>query len=334
MAKELTPEEKGRINALKAKADALARGIEYLNKIAGDDQEMKAQFSPLIMQMLRAEHVYIPIVNVESYRESDTVTLDPKDLYTEIPEDSRKLFQPIFANSFGPWNADNYFKMDGDHSKYRILWILKEPFNENWNDGDRGGHNQAEEFNDLNKLYPTHKKLVNLNRVFFENCGVFLTMQETMLRTGVLEFDYFPGLSFNNPKTNDQVIYKWAEINARLNKALIKFYDPTIVFGIRDYMGYLCNFKDEDGNIKVEPDIFNVLRGGYEALEEHKYFNVSISDEPTKGGFSLKEKEKIDASILYTENRIYVGYNHPLGMTEDEMTIIFDSIKNQIKKRK
>lgn len=303
-------EPKTNIEILTAKANALAEKIRTLNAIAGGNVELRAKLSPIVMQMLRAEHVYIPEKIVTKYRKQDygykTVTLHPEDLLTTLPEeDSDKKYQPIFANSSGPWNADSYFQLDGNNKKFKVLWLLKEPYNVKWDKGDRGGHNQAEDFKEYKyeELYTTHKNLIKYTQSLFEYLGVHLTVKETMLRICIIQLNHFPGLSFKSKSTSkkldSQEWRNWVDINRELLYSLFKFYNPHFIItgGVHDAI------REK-----------NYLQDIIEAIENNTFFaKFGIS---TNANFKDLEKELLESDgsyIVPSENKfpIIIQMNHP-----------------------
>lgn len=328
MAKELTAEEK--INALKAKANALAKKIDELNAIAGDNDGMRFIFSPMIMQMLRAECVYISGSSEDikkKYETSSTVTLNPAELLASLPDKPDKEYQPIFANSFGPWNAKFYFS---DECKYRILWILKEPYNTKWDYGDRGGHNQAEEYNNYKNIdNPTLSTIISVSKSILEKLlpNKSLTEEDVMGHICIIEANHFPGLAFEVTHTDDKketrtddkkethtdnkiIGEEWIQkINGELLSELINFYNPLIVLGPRVTLDYTVN--------EVGADFFNWIRKNVyiqnpktsiiiEPLTENSDIGSGnlLDDEPSvlgrkvaqTGNLSLCEKEKVQES--------------------------------------
>lgn len=226
------------LNELTLAANALSQKIEDITKIA--DPATKYSYSDLIMGILRAEYIYISEEAIKKHEDAvkgyQDATLHPWDLKTQYSPNTRA----IFANSFGPWRAKEYFELDGSPQNPRIIWLLKEPYitKSEFKKGDRGGHNQVLDFFEWESLEtPTHINIVKITKVFLERiAGKELSYKEAMSNICLLELNYFPGLAFKKTDSNNKLIEDWAKINQKVLHSLIKFYSPNIIIGSQEIM--------------------------------------------------------------------------------------------------
>ncbi len=223
----------------KEEAKKLAEKIREL--IAEYHDAERADTSNELMSLIRhLNTIYILKSEAEEYKNSSKVTIDPYKvkLEDELRDDEREDYYRIRANSFGPFAPRAYFKLPKEQ---RIVWLLREPLLKkgSWDEGDRGGHNQAEEYHNWEGIKEepgTKQNLIKYTKVLLKKLG-FLendndddeTMNQVMKHICILEINHFPGLAFNGTNSDLNLIKNWYEINLPILKELIKFYDADII---------------------------------------------------------------------------------------------------------
>lgn len=342
-------DQERRVAALKEQADALADKIVALNKMAGSDSRLKATVSSVIMQMLRAEHVYISDKDVQRYKAINTATLNPKHLLTSMPgnvgDDRQETFKAIFANSFGPWNADFYFSPE---CRYRILWMLKEPYItlQSWEKGDCGGHDQAQENKHYEKIdNATLSTIVTVSKSILHHLlNEDLSEDKVMDHICILEANHFPGMAFGGTTTNDSIIGKdWIKgINAeRLLPALIDYYSPTVILGPRNTLVYTTSYghffnwirKNTYNPDHLRPFPFESDGYGDHLDEEQFVLDRKIVNTGNKRLYKKEDiqeynKEKNDSASNYMsaaldeKGTLWVAWYHPANFGKWSYTII------------
>lgn len=187
------------------------------------------------------------------------VTINPEKIVDEKYPNETII---IRGNSFGPFNPEEYFKSD-----IKILWLLKESFitKASWLKGDRGGHNQAKDNRYWDKMEknPTLENLIGLTKILLNNIiDKKYTEQDAMFHINILEINHFPGLAFNESKSNNNV-NNWGELNFALIQHLVDFYSPNIVIGCRDVLFPLVKSfsKAHPNDLNSGIDLFNWLNG-------------------------------------------------------------------------
>ena len=253
---------------------------DKIKKLVGKikDIEKKSLYdwekSDEILSLLREECLFLHEDYIDGYANfSEKATLDFNHAFLKFDLSNVEVlptkFYPIFANSFGPFNPKAFFDPDPDNIK--ILWLLKESYisKDSWiKKGDRGGHDQAKEYNKWENIKGTNdtkervvkitKKILSIidkkstiDKVDWE-ADSDETYQKVMDHICILEVQHFPGLNFLGVETDDQTKYGkfrvWAELNKPLYETLIKFYSPTIIIGGYT-LPYLFPYIDEKDNL-------------------------------------------------------------------------------------
>lgn len=229
-----------KLEAYKTKISEL---IECVDKIVKSSLP-KAEQSNQIMARLREEYIFAKNSYVGRFENASLVTIAPfsDNVKPELEEGDKEgksddEYCRIYANSFGPFNPIEYFK----NGNFRILWLLKEPYimKESWVKGDRGKHNQAKEYTDYfgkNGYFgiDTYDNILKLSRTILTTLKVIdekASDNEVLNHICILEVNHFSGLAFQSPNSNDDLIGKWAEVNAEIIKNLIAFYTPNVIIG-------------------------------------------------------------------------------------------------------
>lgn len=219
----------------------------------------KAEQSKGIMARLREEYIFAknsyiknfnnaPVATIKPYSDCVKPELEAGDI--EGTEDNE--YSRIHANSFGPFNPDEYFK----NGNFKILWVLKEPFVEYGEYEDLmsclrkflGGHDQGKQYWDegwsVIKLpaekggNPTIANLIRISKMILKELGEpfngnneEVVMEQVMKHICIIEVNHFPGLAFKTKKSDNPIIGEWAEFNKSLIETLIAFYNPDVIIG-------------------------------------------------------------------------------------------------------
>lgn len=230
--------------------------LNDITTIIDKNSDDKVTASNAIMERLRGETIFIPKEYKDKLKEEQLkdkkypVTINP---YKCLPISLTQIENgniaasgldlikngviQIKANSFGPLNPEEYFKIN---KKYRIIWLLKEPYimSDSWYNGDRGGHNQAAEYRTWKdaRSIPTYRNLIKFTKILLENLGISYKgevdeiMNKVMSHICLLEVNHFPGLSFNDTTdSNDEYMAEWYKKNNSLLQRLVDFYDSLII---------------------------------------------------------------------------------------------------------
>ena len=115
--------------------------------------------------------------------EENFATLDFKEEGIKLTLNKEDLdifnYHVIYGNSFGPFYPKEYFKSDNN---IKILWLLKEPYikgigcwigNNEDEKPDRGGHNQALEYNKweevkaITPIINTKRRVIEITKKYF-----------------------------------------------------------------------------------------------------------------------------------------------------------------------
>ena len=249
-----------KIKDYQEKIDALVGKIKEIEKKPFHDWEKSDE----IMKLLRNQDLYIhplyirekfseyieilrkKITGTETETSKATLDFNNQNIKFTINEDEKKFYYELHANSFGPFNPEAYFK-----SKIRILWLLKEPLivgMENWiwnneyKGPDRGGHDQAKEYNKWETIKGTNytkERVVKITKKILsiiDKKGSWdddsdETYQKVMDHICILEVQHFPGLAFSGTSTDPGKFGKWAKLNKLLVEELVQFYTPRIIIG-------------------------------------------------------------------------------------------------------
>lgn len=222
----------------------------------------KAEQSKEIMARLREEYIFAKKSYIDKFVNASYATIAPysddaDDVKPELEErdiegTEDNEYSRIHANSFGPFNPDEYFK----NGNFKILWVLKEPFVEYGEYEDLmsclrkflGGHDQGKQYWDegwsVIKLpaekggNPTIANLIRISKMILKELGEPFNgndedaiMKQVMGHICILEVNHFPGLAFNSKISKNSLIGDWAEINNDLIQELIAFYNPNVIIG-------------------------------------------------------------------------------------------------------
>lgn len=304
--------------------------ISSFNFIIGMDIP-EADKSGKIMELLRKECVFVNEKYLKSANTKKYATLDPDDdglKFSLDQEDNVYEWYPIFGNSFGPFYPKEYFK----EGNLRILWILKEPYieKESWVKGDRGGHNQAKEYNKMSwneiksgeENNSTIANIIEFAKIILEKYGIYYKddeegMKQVMNHICILEANHFPGLAFNSIDSKEEYMLEWTDFNKALSKRLIEFYAGIIVCGHFNILSLMC-----EGTKQARENLFNFLKtksfeklntpGGYPdttMLGSKIAASDNLSIEYTT---QKKDKRKRDVSMIIDgEGRHWFGCDHP-----------------------
>lgn len=205
-------------------------------------------------------------------------TIDPSCC---LEKDGKESLE-IKPNLFGPICPEKYFSTD-----FRILWLLKESYitKESYDEGDRGGHNQAkdryEEPLGDGKGDATYRKIIKtvsllVNNKEIDDNEVFRN------HTSILNVNIFPALCSSS--STDFLIGQWASINKSLLEQQLVLYKPTVIicgFTLQHFFPDSCNDgKHNPENIRKymqEHNGINLL--GYNIPQENSLFMDELYNE-------------------------------------------------------
>lgn len=234
--------------------DELVRQIKNIEEKSLPDWEKSDE----IMELLRRQYLFVHTdylkkkVTEEKFA---TLNFEEEGIKTTLNVEDKDLFDyhVVFGNSFGPFNPQAYFNCD-----IKILWLLKESYIDgigSWigdnedNKPDRGGHDQAREYNNwevVKAIIPkinTKRRIIEITKKILSKIDKYggwddnsdLTYQKVMNHICVLEVQHFPGLAFSGTSTDDKrkngSFIRWTELNKLLVEELIQFYFPRIIIG-------------------------------------------------------------------------------------------------------
>lgn len=306
-------------------ADNLAAKFkETINQLRNNEVEIEgmANITSSINELIRNEFIILPQDKTSEYFNRNYITINPEEIVTNVLVGEEFRYTKIFANSFGPFNPQIFSTLD---RKYRILWLLKEPYIEleSWRDGDKGGHDQASEYQTWEeaKKIPTYRKLISYSRKLLEQFGIVYTgkneaeiMEKYMWHICIIEVNHFPGLAFNKNGTDDPLIKKWYEINQDLLKILVDFYDPQILIGGGTFNNFIDeDFKEVADNIKNEKlFIFGDLIENWSYVTRKDQKDQIDIEIPYVIGTIPDGTKDVLMNIKYKGNkRYYIQTNHP-----------------------
>lgn len=313
----------------------------------------KAEQSVKIMARLREEYIYaknsyinlfkgdVPFVTIYLYADEVKPELEEGD----VEGTKSNQYCKIYANSFGPFNADEFFKQEK-----KIVWILKESYMKSGEYEDfksvkrssLGKHNQGEEYYNVgwkvikqppvNDGNPTMANLIKISKVILEKQGEIFTgaeeeiMNQVMGHICILEVNHFPGLAFGGTDSDNGLLRDWFDVYNTLIKLLLDFYESKVIITNRDTLalnveGFTLDYKD------IEPtDIINFMtsnsyndvnsRYGYPSA---KMFGQSIKPFFNESNVSvgLKRETKFGPIAVYDKsNKIWVGWYHTSARNE------------------
>ena len=295
----------------------------------------KPEQSVKIMSRLREECIFAKNSYIKKFEGNDhLVTIDPyaDEVKPELEEGDEEgsgddQYCRIYANSFGTFNAEEFFKKDKT-----IVWLLKEPYVKHGdlqNLRDRnimflGGRNQSQEYynegwNVIKQLSandgnPTIANLIRISKVILEKQGVSLNGTEEEIMTQVMDYiciieiNPFPGLAFNdNWRSNDSRLKKWGRINIPLLKELCAFYAPDIIIsgGIHDCIHNIRSYQTDLIKSIKEEKLLNNL--GYSP--DKRCLN-------NKADFIVNDDCKRSHIIPTIQGTVFVQASHPLSYSE------------------
>lgn len=240
-----------------------------INRSNENTWERCAILSDSINALIRSEYMFLHRDYIcDFYSSKATINPDrfPEKVRINILPGEEYLYEKIFANSFGPFNPEEYFKID---RKYRIAWVLREPYikSGSWYNGDRGGHNQAAEYRNWEdaKSIPTYRNLIEITKVILENLDLYYKgekdeiMNKVMSHICILEANHFPGLAFPSTDSDPRYLRYWLQINKSLYNNLLNFYLPGIIITSWDILSYFVDNYDKDYEKTSPLDIINFM---------------------------------------------------------------------------
>lgn len=309
------------IEELEMEAELSAKYLkEYIP--SGNVQGL-GHFSDLIMEKSRKKCIYLPMQYYKTFFNKKTVTIDPSKIVVKFTENLGNYYFPLYANSFGPFNAYQYFR-----KPIRFLFLLKESFRREFLSWDvKIGHNQSEEFGTWEKIMNENNKtlitLIKITKVCLEsfysrpfNC------EETMEHICVLEVNSYPGLAYNiHTQSDNKLVYSWCKINKEFIKELIVLYQPSFVLSCNNILSILVDSITDNKDICTwaNEHLFNWLRvhniiGNKFEEQKYSYFLLGhkIINSYNRHIYGIKDKDYNRVTIVMDTNQtIWIGCYHP-----------------------
>ncbi len=236
---------------------------------------MKTEYKKLAKEMSEL------IVGIDELS-TNCVTLNPTQC--AFGEDAKSKKIHIKANIGGPINIDQYAEANP-----KILFLLKESYisADLFDKGDRGGHNQSEEYRDT--PYPTGN--TTWDRMVEAVAGI-VSPDENLSNEQmksifnkhacVINVNHFPGVAIGGTDSNN-TIGEWSKINYDFICRQISIYKPDVIIG-----GHTLNSIFENEGLKFHPNMikvdFNILgynfrkedNGIVDSCDYYYYFNKDV----------------------------------------------------------
>lgn len=258
-------------------------------------------------------------------------------------------FSKIHANSFGPFNLENFINAD-----FKILWILREPFmtpydllqfakgeydklggfpqasnyyKDGWNiirrSNENGGNNTIATLLRISKkiledhtsiISDLKSKSIEMSEEQMEN----QIMKTVMDHVCIIELNHFPGFCFSSWKSKKPLIKEWCtdtrkdEIEQLLNDFGIK-----IVIGDLNTLPYLSNNTHLFGNLRSH------------SLEEYCKKN---SDKQMLLSRDVDDSiQSINGVALDSKKTKWFCWRHPSGSSDREKMALSSAIGDAIR---
>lgn len=285
----------------------------------------------------------IKIANYKAYAYSGkaTCTLDIKDLgflriYGRIIKDDLKDgedYVTINANDGGA------FSPDWEKSDLKILYVLRESYilkKSFFEEGDRGGHRQNEEYATNYDLWEnvTYRNLVKmtwfaycsmmnipLGKVDFRKDDVWDQACDVFRKhAAVICANPFPGLAFNSTKTDLGLLKQWLAIPEVQNllKEKIQVLNPKLIYAAFDL-----------GLVSSYPHLFGWLKERtLDELVEYEGEQTILSDKVLSGG-------SVNAISYVTDNTglCWLQGKHPARFSHSRMAAFASAIYEAIRSK-
>jgi hypothetical protein len=313
--------------------DTLKKVIEQANeekgKIIADSsksKENKAEELAALSKKIRNEFVKFKVyLNIDAYTEGKATTINPDEIRTRRESDDDV---EIRCDFWGPSNDLLYFK-----SPYRIVVVSWEAY-VLWGEYQEyklgecsclGGHKQNEEFTDYSEMAKTNKNFVDFCTKLLLNRDCSDDDKRNIMANNlcVLQHNFFPALALNGEtKSNRSLIEKWSKIFVPILRGLLEFYEPTIVLGHRDFLGFVS---------EVNSGIFNQALDGTENFKS-KHFDQSLIGRKIEIAERVRTGRNKCGAIVDSKSTIWIGYLHfsRNGWSGDKGDNIIDWIKSHL----
>lgn len=313
----------------------------------------KAEKSDRIMARLRSECIFAKNSYIEKFKDNASfVTIEPyaDEVKPELEEGDgeglgKSRYCRIYANSFGPFNAEKFF-----NKKKAIIWLLKEPYVKNkelqdLNNGKRqflGMHGQGQEYyNDgwnvikqipKNDGNPTIANVIRISKVILEKQGVPFNgtkeeiMTQVMEHICIIEVNPFPGLALSGTDSDNDLLKDWLNIFRHLIDCFFEFYQCRTIVTNRDVLSLYVNRFDNDYKETKAQDVINFMTSNsYEVMTSQKgYPSALMFEQEIKPFFnelniSVNEERNTKfgpVAVYDTSNRIWTGWYHTSARNE------------------
>ena len=252
--------------------------------------------------------IYIHTEYFRDFVKGSATTIDPARVKLELSvEDDPRSYTEVRCNFWGPCDDFLYFM-----SPLHIVVVDEEPYvlrkdHEELKEEKRsylGGNKQNEHFPVFDSLEArTHQNTVGF-------CDKLLTeiqgdeTKDNIMKTNlcILENNFFPALALaGNVSSNGTIMKEWANLFSELLRELMKFYEPNIVLGQRDNLGY-CS--------PVYSGIFNQALGGTDVFRQDENSNQSLIGRKIASAERINTGKIRCSGIMDEKGTLWIGYTY------------------------
>lgn len=286
-----------------------------------------SKLSDEIAKKMTSLSLFIHKAYFDDFVSGRAITINPFDdrVMADVEGKDTADYIEVRCDFWGPCCPSKYFEstlkivvvdfeaysLEGEYNKFKNG--IKNYF---------GGHKQAKDFPSYDSLEaPTHTIAVDFCNRLLHKEDVPEDKTNTMTdHLCILEHNFFPALALmGNKSSNRSLIDKLAKLFAEIHRELLIFYEPRIVLGNRDCMGYLCSYNG----------LFNVaLLDGVKDLEgessDHllkSYPDASIIGHKVICSWYNHALGGKGASAILDENgTLWIGYVLSTSRREDQWT--------------
>ena len=302
-----------------------------IQKSTGLTTEKKAEEIAELSENLMESQIKLgTFIDKEYFREFEEgteITINSEKIKLALNNDENKNDnEHVFAYSFGPFKPLKYFL-----SSKEIVVVDWEPYMrsgelEKYRTGkipQLGGHLQAKEFSTYDKLEAqTHIVAVDFCQLLMSKFSVYKTKDEIMQDyLCILEHNFFPALAFqSSSKSNENLIWKWADWNNDILSSLLEFYDGDIVIGHKNCLGYVCSYNG----------LFNAALWKSNSASEGESTDILLKGRPDativgrkiiRAWFNHNLGGEGASALLDDKGTLWVGYVHFQSRRGDQWSL-------------
>lgn len=243
--------------------------------------------------------------------------LIPRRLTGTIPPNIGEFIVPngphsystVFADSFGPFRPLAYFQ-----STYKVMFILKETYLGNVDEeiGFVEGHDKAKEYvnTDWSNQPRTYQNAAKIcfsliqNRPYDKSKDKYDDVLDCFWDNAcVINVNKFPCIAADDTRSDDKLIFQWAQVNESLIKEEIDLYRPNIIIGGHT-LGHFVNCT-----IKGEGAIFDDSVTFLYPDDIYEMFGENLG----KNNYAYLGRE-----------RLYINSKHPSASGGDQSPLILE----------